>query len=391
MTYLKRLARAGKIMKFQKEETVFKQGDRGLEMFVVLKGRVSISQEIDGSFRPLTQLRQGDVFGVTSLIQGKPRSGTAVAVGEENYLAAINKESLRRAVSEDGEFAWKMILGLSSRMHDLKKKITLDLPKEEAIEQILEDIKEEKEEEAEKPEEKLAEVQYDDDLNSEIIDNKEKTYTKDAACPVCQAVIKVIGERTSKLILCSTDTDLRKRFEDYEQLHFLIWSCSNCGYSNTRADFEKLDAAKAKILANSKESRLNRINQGPRTIKKIINDYHLAIECAILVGDPKNKIGSLWLSLGWLFEDIQEQEKAQETWSKALECFEMGYFDDRRLAPERQQKTAYIIGELYRKLGKYDKAREFYLKGILKSGDPKINSLATDQILMLKEILKEGV
>jgi CRP-like cAMP-binding protein len=59
-------------------EVVFRQGDPGVGMYIIARGRVTISQEPDDT--PIAELGEGDFFGEIALLNERPRSATAVAV-----------------------------------------------------------------------------------------------------------------------------------------------------------------------------------------------------------------------------------------------------------------------------------------------------------------------
>lgn len=59
-------------------ETVFKQGDPGVGMYIVASGRILISQ--DPGAVELAELGDGDFFGEIALLNETPRSATATAL-----------------------------------------------------------------------------------------------------------------------------------------------------------------------------------------------------------------------------------------------------------------------------------------------------------------------
>jgi CRP-like cAMP-binding protein len=75
---------------FKAGEIIFKEGDPGLEFFVVKSGSVAIRR----GNRTLDVLREGEIFGEMALIDSEPRSATVVAdsdcvvvpVGEKQFL-----------------------------------------------------------------------------------------------------------------------------------------------------------------------------------------------------------------------------------------------------------------------------------------------------------------
>ena len=73
-------------------ETIFRQGDRGAEMYVVHSGKVRIFRTQDGHDTDLATLGPDDFFGEMALFDDRSRSASAVAVGATE-LRVITKES----------------------------------------------------------------------------------------------------------------------------------------------------------------------------------------------------------------------------------------------------------------------------------------------------------
>src|SRR5438445_6187026 len=72
---------------FSKGETIFSQGDAGDSLFVVRQGRVqAIVTSDDGQAIIVGENERGDVFGEISLLDGGPRTATAVAVEDTECL-----------------------------------------------------------------------------------------------------------------------------------------------------------------------------------------------------------------------------------------------------------------------------------------------------------------
>ena len=60
-------------------ETIFRQGDRGDALFIVVSGSVSIRKSEGEEESEVTRLAAGEYFGEMALLSGAPRSATAVA------------------------------------------------------------------------------------------------------------------------------------------------------------------------------------------------------------------------------------------------------------------------------------------------------------------------
>jgi CRP-like cAMP-binding protein len=78
-------------------EAIFRSGDPGTELYIILAGAVRIHTMEDGHELELAVLREGNYFGEMSVIDGSPRSadatvaeaGTLFVVKSTEYLALL--------------------------------------------------------------------------------------------------------------------------------------------------------------------------------------------------------------------------------------------------------------------------------------------------------------
>ena len=77
-----------RIRRFRRNETVFHLGDPGDALFIVMSGSIKITLPADsGDEAILATLRPGDFFGELALLDGAPRSATAIAIEPtETYI-----------------------------------------------------------------------------------------------------------------------------------------------------------------------------------------------------------------------------------------------------------------------------------------------------------------
>jgi CRP/FNR family transcriptional regulator, cyclic AMP receptor protein len=71
-------------------ETIFREGDPGKALFIVLEGRISIIRAVDGAEKPLATLAPGAYFGELALIDDQPRFAAARA-DEDSILLILYK------------------------------------------------------------------------------------------------------------------------------------------------------------------------------------------------------------------------------------------------------------------------------------------------------------
>lgn len=90
-------------------ETLFREGDRGDALYLIVSGRIRLSQLHDTqegrvagfmsrAEQTLTELRKGDTLGEMALLTNEPRSATAVAV-RDTQLAYLNHAEFDRIVA----------------------------------------------------------------------------------------------------------------------------------------------------------------------------------------------------------------------------------------------------------------------------------------------------
>ena len=101
-----------------KDEVVFVQEDTSTDLYLILRGKVKVTlMGEEGEEYILTDLHRGDYFGEMSLIDGKPRCATVVAV-EGSTFAVLKRERLIEALRRDPALALDL---LSTLVHKLRK------------------------------------------------------------------------------------------------------------------------------------------------------------------------------------------------------------------------------------------------------------------------------
>jgi CRP/FNR family cyclic AMP-dependent transcriptional regulator len=108
-------------------EVVFREGDPGTEMYVVVAGRVRISKNVQGiGEEALTVLDPGAYFGEMAVVDDSPRSADAIA-HTTCALAVIGRDDLDQLMFVDKDLAydllWTFVRTLSSRLRETNDKI----------------------------------------------------------------------------------------------------------------------------------------------------------------------------------------------------------------------------------------------------------------------------
>jgi CRP-like cAMP-binding protein len=98
-------------------ESIFKEGDRGDSLYLIVIGQVRIHRGAS----EIAVLGERQVFGEMALLEGEPRSATATAVGECTCLR-IQQEDFQDILAEKSEIAQGIIKVLSRRLRTQLKK-----------------------------------------------------------------------------------------------------------------------------------------------------------------------------------------------------------------------------------------------------------------------------
>jgi len=125
---MKLLATFSSEERFREGSMIFREGEKGDKLFIVLDGRVRISKFIPGvGEEALTVLDRGDFFGEMALIDDKPRSADAKAHESDATVLSIDRSTLNEILSMDPHAALQFLNLLcrliSRRLREINDKI----------------------------------------------------------------------------------------------------------------------------------------------------------------------------------------------------------------------------------------------------------------------------
>src|SRR6476469_8469359 len=99
--------------------TVTREGDPGESFFVIVDGQLRISRHGE----TIRDLGPGDFLGEISLVDGRPRTATAVAVGPVNAIV-IERPAFLELMDRFGAVRLGILMALSDRIrHDQHEKV----------------------------------------------------------------------------------------------------------------------------------------------------------------------------------------------------------------------------------------------------------------------------
>jgi len=104
------------IQNIDAKSTIFREGDSGNQMFLIVDGEVEIRKKTtEKSTTTLATLKKGDFFGEMAMVERKPRSASAIAVSDCKLLA-LDQNAFMTLIEQNSDFAVRMIKVLATRL-----------------------------------------------------------------------------------------------------------------------------------------------------------------------------------------------------------------------------------------------------------------------------------
>jgi CRP-like cAMP-binding protein len=103
-------------------DVLCREGDHGEEMYVVLRGTVTLYKAVDGHETELGRLESGAYFGEMALIGDAPRSATIRAATDLEYLA-IDRDTLMAVIAAFPTVALQILRGYNERLADTTERL----------------------------------------------------------------------------------------------------------------------------------------------------------------------------------------------------------------------------------------------------------------------------
>ncbi len=113
--------------RYEDKHFIFKEGEMGDAMFVVLDGIVKVVKMVTGNkFKTLVTMGIGDFFGEMALLDGQPRSASTVAHGVARVLR-IGRDEFSALMGENPYLGLKVVIRLARNLTDRLRKTNVQV------------------------------------------------------------------------------------------------------------------------------------------------------------------------------------------------------------------------------------------------------------------------
>ncbi|HTB21392.1 MAG TPA: DUF2225 domain-containing protein [bacterium] len=222
-------------------------------------------------------------------------------------------------------------------------------------------------------------------------------WNKKLVCAFCEHPFETRRVRQGALRVKEKWTDFGSLHEGLCPYYYAITACPKCLVAARNEEYDKLKAGyEPKLMEFSKRAR----SQPPKTdladpmsgdmgFELAVKRHELAIACHKLRahGEP-GELAGLWLHIVWMCRLKGDAGAEQAAMEQALAAYQV-FFEKGDKLPEKlgEPGLLYLIGELSRRLGRFQQAREYYSRALSMRNledYPNIETLARDQMLVAK-------
>ncbi|OQY08818.1 MAG: hypothetical protein B6I28_04145 [Fusobacteriia bacterium 4572_132] len=289
---------------------------------------------------------------------------------------------------------------------------------------ISETLKEEKESEisklankSEKLLEDLIKVEIDDDLKENVkklkyeikglaqklivIERNKKQknvmekiiWKKDVICPACLTTFTTYNYKSKSLPIIKKEADFHEIYDVISPLMFDIWVCPECLYAAKRENFIKIEREELEKIAKDKIKRKKMVKdkdfRKKRDYELGILSYRLAVTCYKHRKFTNGFFGSIYLKAAWLARENEMIEEEKEFLESVIYYYEKALSNGEKIGGQLTELgLIYLLGEIYRRIGKLDKAAKYFMRvksdeNIIK--EKAIMRMADEQLEIVKE------
>jgi hypothetical protein len=115
---LKLVAETAREEWYPQNTVIFRQGDEGNMMFVIVEGNVQVLRTVNGIEQVLAQRSAGDFVGEMAILESAPRSATLCAQTDVRVLA-IDGETFKGILRERPEVSFAVLRSVSRRLREM--------------------------------------------------------------------------------------------------------------------------------------------------------------------------------------------------------------------------------------------------------------------------------
>ena len=320
---------ATQAVSFERGATLFAEGDAPDAVFIVITGRVVLSQQTEGRQKILGVLREGDFAGAAAGITGASHIATARAVDETTVVRLPATEAL------------SMIAGSPDYAAALIRQFAFEAARngEPAFE---------RDSDAAQP----AGV-YDQNL----------FYATERTCPVRDTSFVSLSVRSKAINSVRRDSDFHYWYKGVNPAHYAVVACAQCRYAALAEEFEGVQPRERSKVLSAGRGRQDfagkRDLSGERDDGAVRLSLELAIKTHETRGASLRKRGGLYHRIAWLAREQGDEATEHEFLRRAYDDYESTFEND-SISDAAAVNLAYLMADVSLRLGNHEAAVRWF-------------------------------
>lgn len=219
----------------------------------------------------------------------------------------------------------------------------------------------------------------------------DKIFNVNKNCPVCQTSVKVSRVKSNGYSLIGRDTDFCPHYNGINPFIYQVTICPQCHYAAPSKTFGTEhptdELARLRTLLPLLRKKDAEIEFEP-TWNYAATSFEFLIRTLQICKKPTYKLAPLFLKTAWCYRFIGDTEKELFFLELACKELENNYLSSNIQSEMSEVRQIYLIGELKRRLGRYDEAISWFGKAVshpqIKT-EPEIERLTREQWYAAKE------
>jgi uncharacterized protein len=221
-------------------------------------------------------------------------------------------------------------------------------------------------------------------------------WDKKLTCPFCGHPFETRRVRQGALRLREKWTDFGSLYEGLSPYYYAITACPQCLVAARNDEFDRIKPGyEPKLMEFSKRARAQpskpdlSVPEGGMAVELAVKRHELAIACHKLRAHSEpGELAGLWLHIVWIWRIEGNAKAERHAMEQALAAYRV-FFEKGDKLPEKlgEPGVIYLLGELSRRLGRLQEAREYFSKVLSMrnlSEFPNIEVLVREQMLVAK-------
>lgn len=190
-------------------------------------------------------------------------------------------------------------------------------------------------------------------------------FERETTCPLCSRDFKFQRVRTSAIRIKKRHEDYYTEYKSANPNYYAVLVCPYCGYAAFEKDFQSIsEEHKLIIWKNVSENWKYRDLGGVRSVQDAIDAYKLALLCYKLRNSESSTIGKLCIRLMWFYRSLGDKKEV-EFIQFARNSFEEAFMtEDLSADLDNELMVLYLVGELSRQLGDFEKSVVWFDKAV---------------------------